>query len=163
MKVLAKLSDDGSDGKLFAGGQVFNITNRVKRLKDGSRKSSEVVRSMPDDLPYDPHLFPAGTWRITAVEWQKQKGFDPKSFGPVKIRTNAWQPVRVWELDSDGDYFKETAREVKDTGYLLHASSFSTTWGCIRLNSQSDAVTLGGIFSAVLEKGEEITLEVSFG
>jgi hypothetical protein len=162
MKVLAKIARNGSYGKLFTGNTSFSITNKVKRLKDGSRNSSDIVRSMPDNLPYDPHLFPAGIWRITAVEWQKQKGFDPRSFGPVKIRTNAWQRVKVWSLDADGDYHKETNKEVKDTGYLLHYSAFSTTWGCIRLGTPSDAITLGTLCSDALRQGEEILLEVTF-
>jgi hypothetical protein len=99
-------------------------------------------------------------WNVTGVERQKEKKFDSNTYGPVKIRTDAWQPVKAWELDGDGDYFRETDREVKDSGYLLHYSKSSTTLGCIRLDSPGDAETIAGVIQRVLGQGEKVQLEV---
>jgi hypothetical protein len=98
-------------------------------------------------------------WKITGVEWQKDKGFDSRIYGPVKIRTDAWQWVKVWQLDEDGDYLKETAQLVRDTGYLLHYSESQTTWGCIRLASPYDAIGIAEIIEPRLSR-EEVLLEV---
>jgi hypothetical protein len=104
--------------------------------------------------------FPKGLWGVAGVEWQKEKGFDPKTYGPVKIRTDAWQRVNVWALDKDGDYFRETDRQVKDSGYLLHYSNSGTTLGCIRLASPADAETIARAIQRVMEQGEPVQLEV---
>jgi hypothetical protein len=143
---------------------LLKISNYVRTLKDGTRKSSEVVRSIPHGLPYDPIPFPAGVWRITGVKWQKDSDgkalFDYNTYGPVKILTDASQWVKVWELDSDGDYLRERGDEVKDHGYLLHYSVFNTTLGCIRLACHEDAETLAKIIERALGKGKTIDLEV---
>jgi hypothetical protein len=118
-----------------------------------------VIRSIPDDLPYDPKQFPKGIWRITGVEWQKEKGFDPRTYGPVKIRTAAFQIVNVWELDSEGDYLRETEKTVKDSGYLLHYTVYNTTLGCIKLASILDAEKIGKIIQGLLDK-EPVEIEV---
>jgi hypothetical protein len=46
---------------------------------------------------YMPRVFPRGEWRITGVEWTRAR-----DFAPVKIKTDAWQSVRVWALDAKG-------------------------------------------------------------
>jgi hypothetical protein len=154
-----KITADLSDGRLIFPGEEYPVTNRIRTLRDGTRKIDEVVRTIPGDLPYDPQPFPKGVWKITGVEWQKEKGFDPRTYGPVKIRTDAWQWVKVWQLDGDGDYLKETAQLVRDTGYLLHYTVFNTTLGCIRLDSPEDAIAVAGIIAAALEH-EVVELEV---
>jgi hypothetical protein len=154
-----KLIVDLSKGMLTVGDMVFSISNKIRTLRDGTRKSSEVIRSIPDGLPYDPRQFPKGLWNVTEVEWQKEKKFDFNTYGPVKIRTDAWQPVKVWELDGDGDYFRETSREAKDGGYLLHYSKSSTTLGCIRLESPEAAMQIAEIIERCLGS-ENVQLEV---
>jgi hypothetical protein len=76
----------------------------------------------------------------------------------VKIRTDAWQWVNVWELDADGDYLRETGRRVKDTCYWLHYSAFTTTLGCIRLASPSDAIEIANAIAPLLGR-EPVLLE----
>jgi hypothetical protein len=155
-----KITADLQNGNLAIGGVVYEISNSVRSLKNGARKSSEVIRSIPDNLPYDPRPFPKGLWNATGVEWQKDKKFDYNTYGPVKIRTDAWQAVKVWELDGDGDYFRETGREVKDGGYLLHYSKSLTTLGCIRLAGPGDAEAIAAVIQRVLGQGEKVELEV---
>ena len=156
MKIIADLTK----GELQVNGAAFPITCRVRTLRDGTRKSYEVIRSIPDSLPYDPRPFPKGIWNITGVERQKKYGFDPNTYGPVKIRTDAWQHVNVWETDGDGDYLRETPRQVRDGGYLLHYSVSGTTLGCIRLASPRDAEMIGEIIERLLGQGGSVQLEV---
>ena len=159
MKAIANLSA----GNLMVNGAIYNITNKIRTARDGTRKTSEVIRSVPDNAPYDPQPFPQGLWNVTGVEWQEVNGkkmFDYYPYGPVKIRTSAWQRVKVWELDEDGDYLRETEQQVKDFGYLLHYSVSSTTLGCIRLASPEDAVQIARVIEKLLAAGEEILLEV---
>ncbi|MDR1902416.1 MAG: L,D-transpeptidase family protein [Treponema sp.] len=154
MKIIADLNA----GELLVQGAVFPISCNVRTLRDGTRLGKDVVKTIPDGLPYDPRPFPKGTWRVTGIEWQKDKKFDPNTFGPVKIRTDAWQMVWVWELDGQGRYLRQTARQVRDSGYLLHYAVSGTTWGCIRLNSPEDATAVANIISGVLSR-EEVLLE----
>jgi len=160
MRIIA----DRPNGKLTLNGACYAISNQVRTLKDGTRRNSEVIRSIPDNLPYDPVPFPAGLWRVTGVEWQKDgKGraaFDYYTYGPAKIRTDAWQWVRVWELDRDGDYLRERGDEAKDRGYLLHYSVSKTTLGCIRLASPADAEAVAKTIEKALANGENVELEV---
>ncbi|MDR0374334.1 MAG: L,D-transpeptidase [Treponema sp.] len=118
----------------LADGGAYQCGCKVRNLENGLRRKDEVVRTMPGGLPYSPQTFPRGKWRITGVERRADHGFDRDVYGDVKIRTDAWQSVKVWQLDSDGDYCRETQREVNDCGYLLHESPKSkTTLGCVRL------------------------------
>jgi hypothetical protein len=155
-----KITADLTKGTLVFDGAVFNISCNVRTLREGTRASHEVVRSLPDNLPYDPQRFPRGIWNVTGVEWQKERGFDYNAYGPVKIRTDAYKWVNAWRLDGDGDYCIETDQAVKDFGYLLHYSKSSTTLGCIRLASPEDAETIAGVIQRVLSQGEKVELEV---
>jgi hypothetical protein len=155
-----KIFIDLSLGQLVLPEAIYPISNRIRTLRDGTRKASDIVRSIPDNLPYDPQPFPKGIWRITGLDWQKEKGFDPRTYGPVKIRTNAWQWVTVWQLDADGDYFRETDQRVKDICYWLHYSVFSTTLGCIRLASPVKAIAIANSIAEGLQDGP-VELEVA--
>ena len=156
MRIVANLTK----GTLSVNGAAFRVSCNVRTLRDGTRRSHEVIRSIPDSEPYDPRPFPKGLWNVTGVEWQEKHGFDPNTYGQVKIRTNAWQYVNVWELDKDGDYLRETSRQVWDSGYLLHYSVSSTTLGCIRLASVEDAKMIGEIIERLLGRGETVQLDV---
>jgi hypothetical protein len=154
-----RITADLAAGKLVLPDGTFSISNRVRTLRDGTRESSGVVRSIPDGLPYDPRPFPKGRWRVTGIEWQRDRGFDRRTYGPVKIRTDAWQWVKVWELDAEGDYLRETDRQVRDTCYWLHYSEFGTTLGCIRLDNPVDAAGMAEAIAGAL-KGGPVELEV---
>ena len=147
-------------GKLITGGSSFNVSNRHRTIRDGTRKLNEVVNSVPDKKPYDPVPFPKGMWKITHILWQQDEKFNASIFGPVKIVTNAHRPVKIWELDSKGNYLRETEEEVEDYGYLLHYSESSTTVGCIRIESPEAAITIGSLIETALKHKEEIFLEV---
>jgi hypothetical protein len=78
----------------------------------------------------------------------------------VKLLTDAWQMVETWETDGNGDYLRPTGEQVRDTGYLLHYSQFSTTLGCIRLASPGIAEMLAVLVQAARERGETVEIEV---
>ena len=155
MKIIADLCK----GTLLLPGAEYPISNSVRTIRNGTRKAYEVVRSIPSGYPYDPQPFPKGLWNVTAVEWQKDKGFDPRTYGPVKIRTDAWTPVKPWQLDEEGDYLRETDLEVKDTGYLLHYTVFATTLGCIKIERAGDAIAIANIIAEAMKDGP-VHLEV---
>ncbi|MDR0456873.1 MAG: hypothetical protein LBH20_09365 [Treponema sp.] len=155
-----KLIADLSKNTLIVDECTFSISNIIRTLRCGSRASYEVILSLHDNMPYDPQAFPKGLWSITGLEWQKEKGFDYNTYGPVKIRTDAWQMVKVWELDKNGDYLRETEKSVEDFGYLLHYSKSSTTLGCIRIASHDDAEMIAGIIQRAFDNSEKVELEV---
>jgi hypothetical protein len=157
-----KITADLSKGELIANGAKIPISCNVRTLRDGTRGRAvkEVRRCIPDDLPYDPLPFPKGLWNITAVEWKDKYKFDEWEYGSVKIRTDAWQPVKIWELDQDGNYLKETDKMVIDKGYLLHYSQSNTTLGCIRIATNVEAVMLGKVIERTLDIGEAVQIEV---
>jgi hypothetical protein len=98
---------------------------------------------------------------VTGLDWQKDKGFSLSSYGPVKIRTNAYRHVRIWALGDGGDYLSEMAERVLDQGYLLHYSESPTTWGCVRLDSPSDAIAVAEAIQEAWGRGEIVELLVS--
>jgi hypothetical protein len=158
MRLVANLKT----GILEISGKSYPISNDIRTLRHGTRNSFEVVKSIPGSFPYDPQHFPKGLWRVTGVEWQtdeRGKRFDVATYGPVKIKTDAWQMVNVWELDEEGDYLRCTDVQVKDTCYWLHYSDFKTTLGCIRLASPLDAVNIARQVLSVFGDGEEVLLE----
>jgi hypothetical protein len=155
-----KLKADLQAGTLVVGDKAYSISNIVRTLRDGTRRSWEVVRSIPDNIPYDPAPFPRGEWKVTSIEWQKKRGFDANTYGPVKIRTDAFQTVECWLVDGDGDYKKPSGIFVKDSGYLLHYSQSNTTLGCIRLASPQNAIDIANAIQAAFDVREPVTLEV---
>jgi len=151
-----KITADLSKGELIADGAKFKISCNVRTLKNGlrGRAVKEVRRSIPDNLPYDPRPFPKGLWKRDKYK------FDEWEYGDVKIRTNAWQSVNVWELDRDGNYLRETRESVIDYGYLLHYSESTTTLGCIRIATKEEAKILAGFIQKYLNLGEAVQIEV---
>jgi lipoprotein-anchoring transpeptidase ErfK/SrfK len=136
----------------LADGSMYYCTNRVRNLENGKRRRDEVIRTIPDRLPYSPQPFPRGLWTITEIERRKNGNFDRGIYGDVKIRTDAYQQVEIWELDRDGDYHKPTGQYAFDTGYLLHESPrSSTTLGCIRLPDRK-----GSEIAAKMTVGDEL-------
>jgi hypothetical protein len=155
-----RITADRKKGWLTAGENHYAISNNVRTLKEGTRASHEVIYSIPGCFPYDPHPFPSGVWKITGLDWQKEKNFDPRTYGQVKIKTDAHQAVRVWDLDDENDYLRETEKETNDSAYWLHYSIYQTTLGCIRVIREQDAVDLANIIKAAIDSGEQVELEV---
>ena len=147
-------------GNLAVQDRDYLVSNRVRTLKDGTREKTEIINSVPANLPYDPRPFPHGLWNITAVEWQKDKGFNYNEYGAVKIRTDAYHMVNVWELDDDGDYLRETEKKVKDIGYLLHWSVHRTTLGCIKIEHVKDAIEIAEMIEQAMKSGESVQIDV---
>ena len=147
-------------GKMCIGDAIYYISNRVKTIKDGTRKSFEVIKSIPDNKPFDPMNFPIGKWHIIDLHWQPDKKFDPKTYGLVKIITDAWQLVDVWSLDEFGDYKMRTSERVRDEGYCLYYSAFSTTIRGIRIDTKEHALTIARMIQNAFAKKEKVIIEV---
>lgn len=148
---------------LTLGGIVFRANNFVRTDKDGTRsldKKSDVIYPIVNGQydykrPVMPDHFPKGKWHITSIEYTE----DP-TFAPVKIKTDAHQMLKVWTLDPDGSYGKETDEWVDDSGYYFHASWSRTSLGCGILESKKAALKLAKLCEACLTKGEVLDLEV---
>lgn len=159
---MLKVIVDLSKKKLTVDGNTFTVSCLVRTFAGDNdwRKSNQVVYSTPlpdteEPRPYDPRPFPKGTWRITGLEYT-----DDPVYAPVKIKTNAFQYLPVWEL-KDGQYYEQTLEETRDSCYWLHFSKgSSTTLGCIRLNSEEDANTIACILAPYLDSGDIVFLEV---
>ena len=153
-------------GTLRVDGTAFDVTSIVRNEVNGWRKlhdPKEVIHAVMQDRtpgpPVMPRPFPLGEWDITGIDFFD----DPSSdFYPVKILTNANQPLNVWELDLDGGYASMTNKKVIDWGYWLHWISWSTTTqGCGKVGDKSPAQILrlaSIIYDAVKDKS--CTLEV---
>lgn len=153
-----------TENDLAAGEAHFVVTNIVRNELNGRRKlhdPRQVVNAVVNGKwgpPYMPRQFPLGVWRIVAVEDTKDV-----EFAPIKIRTDAKQPVFVWALDKDGGYDHATDKTVMDSGYHLHyAAGSSTTLGCGRVgtNSPDQVLKLAGILRNAIARGESLELEV---
>lgn len=148
---------------LTAGGIVFQVNNKIRTAKDGTRsleKKSELVFPIINGeydykRPVMPGHFPKGNWHITGVKYT-----DDPTFAPVKIKTDAHQRLKVWTIDPDGSYGHETEETVDDWGYYFHASWSKTTQGCGLMDSKKAALKFAGLCEAALAKGEVIGLEV---
>lgn len=152
---------------LVDNNRSYEISCNVRTLGNGLRLSHEVIYSIPDGKPYMPTKFPSGKWNFTGVLWQKDvngnKLFDYNTYGPCKLLTNAFQFVKVWGLDTEGDYLEETPEVVRDSCYWFHYSSSGSTLGCIRIRTDSDAIVLGKLVESALSRGEPCNIEVYCG
>jgi len=153
-----------NENDLTAGEVHFVVTNIVRNELNGRRKlhdPAQVVKSVVNGKwgpPYMPRQFPIGIWKITAVE-----DTDFPEFAPIKISTNASQPVTVWALDDKYGYDHPTNKTVIDSAYHLHYSSLSsTTLGCGRVgtNSPDQVIRLAKILRNAIARGEVLELEV---
>ena len=149
-------------------GIVFKVNNFIRTNKDGTRsldKKSELVFPVLKDAthngeydykrPVMPGHFPKGHWKITSLEYT-----DNPTFAPVKIKTSAHQPLKVWTIDPDGSYGHETEETVEDWAYYFHASWSRTSQGCGILETQKAALKLAKQCETAFVKGETIFLEV---
>ena len=136
--------------------RTMPIWNRVRSLSNGLRKKTEIVKSTPSELPYDPQLFPAGNWLVTGIV--PHDASQPYLY-PFFIKTNAHQPVHVWDT-ANGQYIKETEHIVEDRDYGLHFSSSETTLGCIRIVLEKDLRQLVVRLQVAIERKDPINLTV---
>ncbi len=122
----------------------FPIRNDVRNAKNGTRsltKAEDVVFTTPNagggHFPFMPVGFPSGLCRIMFVKLSR----DPYT-APYYMGTDAEQDVEEWSLDPDGSYGNPTGRKVRDGGYGGHASSSSTTLGCLKFLLTENVVTV---------------------
>jgi hypothetical protein len=97
-------------------------------------RPDRVIRAIKPDRTYgspvSPAPFPKGDWNITGIEaWQG--AYNRAHFGEAKIRTDAYQHLRMWELDGKGAYLRPLDGKEQDTGYCLHYSDMRTSLGCL--------------------------------
>ena len=114
----------------------INCSCLVRNEVNGWRQNNQVVYSLPDELPYQPRIFPVGRWEIGEPLECK----DPYK-APYFIPTNAFQMLPVWEI-KDGHYVKATDKMTRDDGYGLHCSTSNTTLGCIKIINLDDLLQL---------------------
>ena len=119
------------------------------------RKADQVVYTIPDKEPYQPRIFPKGTW-VVGTPLERTDSY----LAPFYIPTNAWQPVNVWEV-KNGLYVKKTDKTVADKAYGLHHSTSNTTLGCIKIMNLQDLLWLANMVAETIKNGNGVWFEVS--
>ena len=146
------------DELLLVGSDHYRATCRVRNELNRWRSIDQVVLTWPVDgerSPYYPRPFPTGVWKVGRPLWTH----DPE-YAPVKIPTDARRRVLIRETPggSYGDYSGEIQ---EDSFYHLHyAAASSTTLGCIRLDSDSDARQIARRIERSLDAGENVFIEI---
>jgi hypothetical protein len=136
----------------MADGAHVNVWCKVRNEVNGLRPRKdiapvdEVVYSTNADgsrgRPVMPREFPVGEWRITEFREHPDPTEQHGYLYPVFIRTDAHQLLHVWELDSQGQYARETDEMVDDWRYGLHFSTSAWTRGCIRVATEQEVLQL---------------------
>ena len=144
---------------LVVGDVEYKATCNVRNEINGKRLKSQVIKTFPasggERSPYYPRKFPTGTWEIKKPIWTNDI-----EFAPVKIPTDAFQRVLLWNTDNNG-YKERSGEHQTDSFYHLHFSQNSkTTLGCIRLNSSDDATEIAKMIEKAIGSGHECWLEV---
>ena len=127
-------------------------------LKAGSRRRTNIARTIPGNFPYDPAPFPNGKWFIHELRERHDK-----YRAPWYIATNAYQTVETWEVSSESGelaYVKPSGRKVIDAEYGIHFSEHPTTQGCIKVLKREDLEALVEILRPAIVAREKISLEV---
>lgn len=148
-----------SENKLYVGDKIYTATCKVRNEINGWRHKDQVVKTYPingdERKPYYPRKFPTGLWRVKTPIWT-----DDVDYAPVKIPTDAFRGVLIWDTDNNG-YTKITNEHQTDSYYHLHyAKISSTTLGCIRLNSSEDAREIAELVELYKKNGKEVWIEV---
>ena len=105
-----------------------------------------------------PRKFPTGLWPVKKPIWT-----DDIDYAPVKIPTNAFRGVMLWDTNKHG-YTKPNGKHHTDAFYHLHfAKNSTTTLGCIRLNSDKDAREIAEQIEYEMNQGNECWIEVIAG
>lgn len=142
---------------LEAYGGYLDCSCDVRNLENGRREKNEIVRTIPDSVPYSPQQFPVGVWEIGEIEEKT----DPY-LAPFFINTDAWQWVLEWEI-KDGLYIKRTDKWVKDTEYGIHYSTSPTTLGCLKIIKEADLIWLVEKIRESKDNGETVYIAVTDG
>jgi len=105
-----------------------------------------------DGKPVMPAVFPSGMWNVIDVV-PGNNG----DLGPVVIRTDAHQGLRVWTLDAAGGYDHETLEVVEDWGYELHADLDPRdgiySVGCMHAMDSDTILEIAAAVRAALDDG----------
>lgn len=109
---------------------------RVRNEINGLRKASEVVYTMPGNVPYMPREFPNGEWEVGSP-----RARESEYLAPWFIPTDAWQDVDEWRV-LEGMYIGKTGDKVRDYAYGIHFSPFAFTLGCVRLHDKDQLLEL---------------------
>lgn len=148
-----------SENKLYIEDNIYKATCIVRNEINKRRNKHQIVKTYPINgdkrKPYYPRKFPTGLWRIKPPIWT-----DDIDYSPVKIPTDAFRGVLIWDADNNG-YTKQTGEHQTDSYYHLHyAKMSSTTLGCIRLNSEEDAREIAELIELHLKDKQECWIEV---
>lgn len=142
------------DELLIIGGDHYKVTCRVRNEINRKRDKSEIVETWPDDgkrLPYYPRKIPTGLWEVGTPIYT-----DNPEYAPVKIPTTAERNVMTWDVLA-GQYENHSGIIQQDKYYHLHYSKNSlTTLGCLRIDSEEDALEIAGI----VEDHRKVYIEV---
>ena len=144
--------------QLTYNGKTIWAWNKVRSLANKRRLLVEVVFSEPitgNPMPYDPKLFPLGTWDVYQPV---AKDVSNKYLHPFFIPTTAKQTVTTYST-ADGMYLKPIGTQM-DGGYGIHFSTSDTTLGCIRVAYEKDLIELANWITDQLRAGEKIQLTV---
>ena len=148
-----------TENLLLVGDREYHATCDVRNEINGRRTKNQVIKTFPSSggerSPYYPRKFPTGTWKIKNPVWTTDV-----DFAPVKIPTDAFQRVLLWDTDRNG-YKERSGEHQTDSFYHLHfAKNSITTLGCIRLNSERDAIVIAIEIEKAISKGQDCWLEV---
>lgn len=148
-----------SENTLHVGSKIYKATCKVRNELNTWRKKDQVVKTYPlgnfERQPYYPRKFPTGLWRIKKPVWT-----DNSDYAPVKIPTDAFRCVLLWDTDSNG-YVKQNGNHHTDAFYHLHYARYSTTTlGCIRLDSDKDALEIAETIEYEMNNDVEVWIEV---
>ena len=142
-------------------GQAYSSSCLVRTSANGLRPThvaSQVHLSTnadgSDGKPVMPKVYPTGTWNVIDVHPMVNPNTD---LGPIVVRTDAHQILRVWALDANGGYDHETDEEVMDWGYEIHYCDpiqFGIyTVGCVHISQKSDIIAFANAVQAALVEG----------
>ncbi len=148
-----------NENVLYVGGNKYIATCDVRNELNRRREKDQVVKTYPlgnvERQPYYPRKFPTGLWRIKEPIWT-----DNIDYAPVKIPTDAFRGVLLWDTDKNG-YVKMNGKHQTDAFYHLHFSKkWETTLGCIRFNSDKDARGIAKLIEYEQKLNNETWIEV---
>jgi hypothetical protein len=128
----------------------------VRNELNGRRKDNQVVKSMPDNVPYQPRKMPIGLWEIgTPLKRYQEDRF------PYFIPCNAIQELPIWVLNEYGYYEQPTSQMTIDKGYGIHCSTWQTTLGCIKMHITKELLMLVYLINYEKQVGNKIYMEVT--
>ena len=134
--------------------RTLDCSCRVRNFENGKRRKWEVVHTMPNGKPYQPVEFPVGRWEVGRPIARNQV-----DLAPFFIPTDACAEVQVWSV-TNGCYEKALEEWDTDRSYGIHHSSYSTTLGCVKIESRDELLWLVDRVQKELGSGEKVFFEV---